>query len=146
VCCNAQPPLVLITTVNSLDHNGWLFMDDARIRTFTSCFKGMQHPHTSGLWLLLVDVKFIDFFFERLQRNSTGRYTSEFPFMSLCGRLCGSTICSMLTPSREINFLAVDDQPIVFHKLREADSLLVYGGSLTMPACLCRHMRRLMSF
>ncbi|KAG5443133.1 upf0598 protein C8orf82 [Clonorchis sinensis] len=68
-----------------IDHHGQLFLDDARIKNFTSCFK---------------DKVFLEFFFARLRPNTTGRYDEEFPYLSLCGR--------------ERNFVRCDDRPIVF--------------------------------
>lgn len=62
-----------------------LFLDDARMKNFTSCFK---------------DKKFLDFFFKRLKINDTNRYKEAFPYISLCGR--------------ERNFVRCDDLPIVF--------------------------------
>lgn len=62
-----------------------LFMDDARIKNFTSCFK---------------DKKFLVFFFKRIKKNETGRYEKEFPFVSPCGR--------------ERNFIRCDDVPFVY--------------------------------
>ncbi|XP_015440434.1 PREDICTED: UPF0598 protein CG30010, partial [Dufourea novaeangliae] len=71
-----------------IDHQGMLFLDDARMKNFTSCFK---------------DKKFLAFFFKRLKKNDTGRYTKDFPYVSLCG------------PER--NFIRCDDLPIVFTKV-----------------------------
>lgn len=71
-----------------IDHQGQLFLDDARIKNFTSCFK---------------DKEFLVFFFSRLRRNETGRFEQEFPFISPCGR--------------ERNFVRCDDVPIVFTDL-----------------------------
>ncbi|XP_053998436.1 UPF0598 protein CG30010 isoform X1 [Hylaeus anthracinus] len=71
-----------------IDHQGMLFLDDARMKNFTSCFK---------------DKKFLAFFFKRLKKNDTGRYTKNFPYVSLCG------------PER--NFVRCDDLPIVFTKI-----------------------------
>ncbi|XP_031849393.1 UPF0598 protein CG30010 isoform X2 [Nomia melanderi] len=65
-----------------------LFLDDARMKNFTSCFK---------------DKKFLAFFFKRLRKNETGRYMEDFPYISLCG------------PER--NFIRCDDLPIVFTKI-----------------------------
>lgn len=62
-----------------------LFLDDARIKNFTSCFK---------------DKQFLVFFFKRLKRNDTNRYREEFPYLSVCGR--------------ERNFVRCDDLPVVF--------------------------------
>ncbi|KAK1125743.1 hypothetical protein K0M31_005291 [Melipona bicolor] len=71
-----------------IDHQGMLFLDDARMKNFTSCFK---------------DKKFLAFFFKRLKKNDTGRYVGDFPYVSLCG------------PER--NFVRCDDLPIVFTKI-----------------------------
>lgn len=79
-----------------------LFLDDARMKNFTSCFK---------------DKKFLQFFFSRLKINDTNRYTVDFPYISLCGR--------------ERNFVRCDDLPIVFtHILPDPHSkkeLLTYS-------------------
>lgn len=71
-----------------IDHQGMLFLDDVRIRNFTSCFK---------------DKKFLAFFFKHLKKNNTNRYTNDFPFLSICGI--------------ERNFVRCDDLPIVFTKV-----------------------------
>ena len=63
------------------------------------------------LRLRSADKKFLDFFFQRVEPNSTGRYTNEFPFISRCGR--------------ELNFLRCDDTPLVYH------TLIPKGVSLT---------------
>uniref|UniRef100_A0A1E1XV65 Uncharacterized protein n=1 Tax=Amblyomma sculptum TaxID=1581419 RepID=A0A1E1XV65_AMBSC len=68
-----------------IDHQGMLFLDDSRMKNFTSCFK---------------EKKFLEFFFRRLRRNETGKYEDEFPFASPCGR--------------EMNFVRCDDLPFVF--------------------------------
>ncbi|XP_052899347.1 UPF0598 protein CG30010 [Anopheles moucheti] len=75
-----------------IDHEGMLFLDDARIKNFTSCFKEKQ---------------FLEFFFKRLKINDTDRYQDEFPFLSICGR--------------ERNFIRCDDLPIVFTHVIQAD-------------------------
>lgn len=62
-----------------------LFLDDARMKNFTSCFK---------------DKQFLRFFFKRLRFNATQRYRTEFPYVSLCGT--------------ERNYVRCDDLPIVF--------------------------------
>ncbi|KAK7604041.1 hypothetical protein V9T40_004314 [Parthenolecanium corni] len=67
-----------------IDHQGMLFLDDARIKNFTSCFK---------------DKQFLVFFFKKLGKNDTDRYP-EFPYLSRCGR--------------ERNYVKCDDYPIVF--------------------------------
>jgi hypothetical protein len=68
-----------------LDHNGQLFMDDSRMKNFTSCFK---------------DKQFLAFFFRSLKYTDVERYKEYFPYKSLCGR--------------EQNYLRCDDRPIVF--------------------------------
>uniref|UniRef100_A0A8D8LUA6 UPF0598 protein C8orf82 homolog n=1 Tax=Cacopsylla melanoneura TaxID=428564 RepID=A0A8D8LUA6_9HEMI len=68
-----------------IDHNGMLFLDDSRMKNFTSCFK---------------EKKFLVFFFQRLRKNETGRYEDDFPFVSPCGR--------------ERNYIRCDDVPIVY--------------------------------
>ncbi|ETN66052.1 UPF0598 protein C8orf82 [Anopheles darlingi] len=76
-----------------IDHEGMLFLDDARIKNFTSCFKEKQ---------------FLEFFFKRLKLNDTERYRDEFPFLSVCGR--------------ERNYIRCDDLPIVFtHIVRDGE-------------------------
>lgn len=90
-----------------INHEGMLFLDDARMKNFTSCFK---------------DKKFLEFFFKHLKINDTNRYISDFPYISLCGR--------------ERNFVRCDDVPIVFtHILPQKESekellTYAYGGEL----------------
>ncbi|XP_026468529.1 UPF0598 protein CG30010-like, partial [Ctenocephalides felis] len=67
-----------------IDHQGMLFLDDSKMKNFTSCFK---------------DKDFLVFFFKRLRKNTTDRY-KEFPYLSLCGR--------------EKNYVRCDDLPIVY--------------------------------
>lgn len=75
-----------------IDHEGMLFLDDAKMKNFTSCFK---------------EKKFLHFFFTRVRLNSTNRYREDFPFISPCGR--------------ERNFIRCDDLPIVYtHIIRDA--------------------------
>jgi len=95
-----------------IDHNGMLFLDDSRMKNFTSCFK---------------DKQFLQFFFKRIRRNNTAFYTKQFPYLSLCGR--------------ETNFIRCDDLPIVFTHIidgnnRDNRDLLSYGYAdslLTVP-------------
>uniref|UniRef100_A0AAG5DJ00 Uncharacterized protein n=1 Tax=Anopheles atroparvus TaxID=41427 RepID=A0AAG5DJ00_ANOAO len=93
-----------------IDHEGMLFLDDARIKNFTSCFKEKQ---------------FLEFFFKRLKLNDTERYNEEFPFLSVCGR--------------ERNYIRCDDLPIVFtHIFEDNDKaeMISYahaGDKLRMP-------------
>lgn len=68
-----------------IDHQGMLFLDDAKMKNFTSCFK---------------EKKFLRFFFNQLRLNNTNRYTAEFPYLSICGK--------------ERNYIRCDDYPIVF--------------------------------
>ncbi|NXK92283.1 CH082 protein, partial [Formicarius rufipectus] len=72
-----------------IDHRGQLFLDDAKVKNFITCFK---------------DPTFLSMFFRHLERNRSGRYEREFPFVSRCGR--------------ERNFLRCDDVPVVFTHLR----------------------------
>ncbi|XP_016930552.2 UPF0598 protein CG30010 [Drosophila suzukii] len=92
-----------------IDHEGMLFLDDAKMKNFTSCFK---------------EKDFLRFFFSRLRLNKTNRYENEFPYISLCGR--------------ERNFIRCDDTPLVFtEQLRKDDKeVLSYAHSgqvLTLP-------------
>ncbi|XP_034110036.1 UPF0598 protein CG30010 [Drosophila albomicans] len=92
-----------------IDHEGMLFLDDAKMKNFTSCFK---------------EKKFLQFFFSRLRQNETQRY-EMFPFMSPCGR--------------ERNFVRCDDTPIVFteqHSGDNATDILTYahGGPVLSVA------------
>ncbi|CAH1780536.1 unnamed protein product [Owenia fusiformis] len=82
-----------------IDHQGQLFLDDAKIKNFTSCFK---------------EKDFLEFFFKRVKTNESGRY-EDFPYISLCGR--------------ERNFIRCDDQPIVYTHLIQTESghMLTYG-------------------
>ncbi|XP_068789655.1 UPF0598 protein C8orf82 homolog [Struthio camelus] len=86
-----------------IDHQGQLFLDDAKVKNFITCFK---------------DVKFLAFFFKQLQPNRSGRYEADFPYISPCGR--------------ERNFVRCDDRPIVFTQLLpgpdDADVLSYCGG------------------
>lgn len=96
-----------------IDHQGMLFLDDARMKNFTSCFK---------------EKKFLQFFFSRLRLNETSRYP-EFPFLSPCGR--------------ERNYVRCDDLPLVFTHLVQKPSIssvsedyLAYGNAgdtMTLP-------------
>ncbi|XP_067652636.1 UPF0598 protein CG30010-like [Haliotis asinina] len=88
-----------------IDHQGQLFLDDSKMKNFTSCFK---------------EKAFLAFFFSRLKMNETDRFREDFPYLSPCGR--------------ERNFVRCDDKPIVFTKIlpsRQADGscLLSYGGA-----------------
>nr|XP_021189199.2 UPF0598 protein CG30010 [Helicoverpa armigera] len=83
-----------------IDHQGMLFLDDSKMKNFTSCFK---------------EKKFLQFFFKRIRLNNTGRYQEDFPFISLCGR--------------ERNFIRCDDVPIVYTHVINIDDtdFLCYG-------------------
>ncbi|GAB0088731.1 UPF0598 protein CG30010 [Sergentomyia squamirostris] len=90
-----------------IDHEGRLYLDDARMKNFTSCFK---------------DKKFLHFFFTRVKFNDTPRYTSNFPYLSPCGR--------------ERNFIRCDDLPIVYTHVLEDGLKLSFnhaGDLLTVP-------------
>ncbi|KAJ8683409.1 hypothetical protein QAD02_019201 [Eretmocerus hayati] len=97
-----------------IDHQGMLFLDDTKIKNFTSCFK---------------DKKFLTFFFKRLRKNDTSRFP-QFPYLSLCGR--------------ERNYVRCDDLPIVFtevvtktdHSTKEIQEFFSYNHtqeSLMVP-------------
>lgn len=64
-------------------------MDDTKFKNFTSCFK---------------DQKFLNLFFKKLTFNRTGRYKTDFPYVSLCGK--------------ERNFVRCDDFPIVYTHIK----------------------------
>lgn len=68
-----------------------LFLDDSKMKNFTSCFK---------------EKKFLRFFFNQLRFNNTSRYP-EFPYLSVCGK--------------ERNFVRCDDYPIVFTHVVKRD-------------------------
>ncbi|XP_053106812.1 UPF0598 protein C8orf82 homolog isoform X4 [Hemicordylus capensis] len=79
-----------------------LFLDDAKVKNFITCFK---------------DKQFLAFFFKQLKLNQSGRYQDSFPYLSPCGR--------------EHNYLRCDDRPIVFtHLLQGAagEEVLSYCG------------------
>ncbi len=79
-----------------------LFLDDTRIKNFTSCFK---------------EQRFLQFFFKNLQLNNTDRYTNLFPYVSLCGR--------------ERNFIRCDDLPFVFTQLDQVNDLFYLNNTNT---------------
>jgi len=83
-----------------INHQGMLFLDDARMKNFTSRIK---------------DEKFLRFFISRLRLNKTNRYEVEFPYISLCGK--------------EKNYVRCDDLPIVFTKFvsTKPHDLLIYN-------------------
>ncbi|KJH52177.1 hypothetical protein DICVIV_01642 [Dictyocaulus viviparus] len=83
-----------------VNHEGMLFLDDARAKNFTSAYK---------------DVDFLNFFYKRLQYNETGRFQELFPYVSLCGR--------------ERNFLRCEDRPIVFTDIVDDGTMLRIGQS-----------------
>ncbi|TPX54968.1 hypothetical protein PhCBS80983_g05661 [Powellomyces hirtus] len=94
-----------------IDVHGQLYLHDTRPRNFTTCFK---------------DKKFLDFFFARLQvtPSSTSLLSDApgnewFPYVSPCGR--------------EMNYVQVEDSPIVFQDLTPDGKNLIYGGNLPHP-------------
>ncbi|XP_065609651.1 LOW QUALITY PROTEIN: UPF0598 protein C8orf82 homolog [Cyrtonyx montezumae] len=87
-----------------VDTHGRLYLDDAKVKNFITCFK---------------DERFLAFFFRQLQPNRSGRYEDSFPFMSPCGP--------------EHNFVRCQDVPIVFTRVLEGErkgeaALLSYCG------------------
>ncbi|MFN3603905.1 MAG: DUF4505 family protein [Leptonema sp. (in: bacteria)] len=65
---------------------------------------------------LLTDKNFLNFFFNQIQYNTTGKY-KNYKYISPCGK--------------EMNFIECTDTPIVFRKLEEGN--LVYAGDLKIP-------------
>ncbi len=61
----------------------------------------------------LTDISFLNFFFQRIEYNTTGIYP-QYLYISICGK--------------EVNFIECKDTPIVFRKLESND--FVYGGDL----------------
>uniref|UniRef100_A0A1I7WPG3 BRCT domain-containing protein n=1 Tax=Heterorhabditis bacteriophora TaxID=37862 RepID=A0A1I7WPG3_HETBA len=80
-----------------------LFLDDARMKNFTSAYK---------------DIDFLTFFYKNLRFNDTNRYKELFPFLSLCGR--------------ERNYLRCDDRPIVFTEIQQ-NTFRIGGSKITVP-------------
>ncbi|XP_076813344.1 UPF0598 protein CG30010-like [Clavelina lepadiformis] len=96
-----------------IDHQGQLFLDDAKVKNFISCFQ---------------DKEFLAFFFRRIRINNTGRYENEFPYVSRCGK--------------EKNYIRCDDVPIVYTHILDKETSskksyhLSYGNTgdiLTVP-------------
>lgn len=84
-----------------------LFLDDSRMKNFTSCFK---------------EKVFLNFFFKNIKRNKSGRYEQDFPYISLCGI--------------ERNFIRCDDVPIVYTHLLPNDGgykLIIAYSDLWYP-------------
>lgn len=75
-----------------VDHQGMLFLDDSKMKNFTSCIK---------------EKKFLRFFFNQLKINNSNRY-EEFPYISRCGK--------------ERNFVRCDDCPFVFTHIIEKET------------------------
>ncbi|XP_073536110.1 UPF0598 protein C8orf82 homolog [Phyllobates terribilis] len=77
-----------------IDHQGQLFLDDAKVKNFITSFK---------------DKQFLVFFFKQVRKNESGRYVEDFPYISPCGW--------------ERNYIRCDDRPVVFtHLLSEGGS------------------------
>ena len=84
----------------------------------------MQLRGNSTRGYFLTEKKFLQFFFRRLKPYDAGRYSRNFPYVSLCGR--------------ELNFVRCDDLPIVYtHVIDTPDGEhLTYahaGNLLTVP-------------
>ena len=71
------------------------------MKNFTSCYK---------------ELHFLKFFFKRLKKNDSMRYTEDFPYLSLCGK--------------ERNFVRCDDLPIVFTEVIKGS--LISEGNLNL--------------
>lgn len=86
-----------------IDVHGQLFLEETKHKNFTTCFKSL---------------KFLDFFYDRLQNNSLGdpHFNQGYKYISPCGP--------------EINYIKAHDAPIVFHTLK--DSKLVHSGTRTI--------------
>ncbi|OQR71239.1 UPF0598 protein C8orf82-like [Tropilaelaps mercedesae] len=95
-----------------VDHQGMLFLDDARMKNFTSCFK--EH-------------KFLHFFFTRVRLNNTGFYQDVFPYVSPCGV--------------EMNYIRCDDVPIVFTQLLPEENVLLHNHAGTKLQVRNFHIR-----
>ena len=83
-------------------------------------FSVANYPHK----YLFAEKKFLEFFFKRLKTYNSGRYSRDFPYVSLCGK--------------ELNYVRVDDLPIVFTHILETTEgeQLTYahaGDLLTVP-------------
>lgn len=63
-----------------LDHQGQLFLDDTKIKNFTSCYK---------------EQAFLDMFFRNLRLNQN-KYKNEFPYVSMCNNECNYLKCEDL--------------------------------------------------
>ncbi|CAI79194.1 UPF0598 protein F59C6.12 [Caenorhabditis elegans] len=83
-----------------VSHNGFLFLDDSRMKNFTAAYK---------------DIQFLNFFYRKIKENKTGRYEDTFPWVSLCGI--------------ERNFLRCDDTPLVYTELDSTEKELRIGQS-----------------
>ncbi|CAD6184973.1 unnamed protein product [Caenorhabditis auriculariae] len=84
-----------------INHEGMLFLEDSRMKNFTSAYKGIRRI-------------FLNFFYKKLRFNETKRF-EEFPYISHCGR--------------ERNYLKCDDRPIVYTQLSEDRKSLRVGQS-----------------
>ncbi|CAO4361731.1 unnamed protein product [Caenorhabditis nigoni] len=83
-----------------VSHNGFLFLDDSRMKNFTAAYK---------------DVPFLNFFYSKIKKNTTDRYQDTFPWVSLCGI--------------ERNYLRCDDTPLVYTELDPTQTSLRIGQS-----------------
>ncbi|KAJ3181906.1 hypothetical protein HDU85_003422 [Gaertneriomyces sp. JEL0708] len=86
-----------------IDSHGYLFLQETKIRNFTSCFK---------------DKPFLNFFFQNLLPNVTQQHP-EYEWISPCGP--------------EMNFIKAEDTPIVYHSLTSDNSHLSWAGDLRHP-------------
>eukprot|EP00039_Didymoeca_costata_P015693 m.271292 g.271292 ORF g.271292 m.271292 type:complete len:239 (-) comp16268_c1_seq23:1605-2321(-) len=95
-----------------VEHDGRLFLDDTKIKNFTSCLK---------------DKVFLQFFFSRIRKAKQSdpgfnEYAAAFPWVSPCGP--------------ELNYIRCDDTPIVYDNFEKCKGVwyLSYGGkSFSVP-------------
>lgn len=104
-----------------IDHEGQLFLDDSRMKNFTSCFKGnyyrLQYKHDNNINVTMThfpEKRFLTFFYRNLRPNTT-QHHPDFPYISDCGV--------------EQNFLRCDDRPFVFTQLDEEKMQWTVGSS-----------------
>ncbi|KAI8816000.1 uncharacterized protein EV422DRAFT_334288 [Fimicolochytrium jonesii] len=111
-----------------IDVHGQLFLHGTRTRNFTTCFK---------------DPKFLDFFFSRLQLWPPSANHGHAKPRSPPPDVCADEYLFASPCGREMNWVAVEDSPIVFHSIvrdggspktqYEPQVYLQYAGNLRLP-------------